>query len=404
MLALFAVAALGADWPMLQGTEPEGATEVVRPWGFVQAVAEGIVFAKPAEALSESLSALEGQRAQFNRVGSGDASWGFALRRVRLGLRGVVPETGAHVSYLVSAELGEGSLTRSDPVVLTDASLTLSYLPGVHLRAGQFKLPLGEEALEMNPSAAEFVNVTAATGQLLLESPVEGGAYTGGASGYRDVGIEAFDSAALGKGELSYALMLSNGQMGSLDIDDAKDVTARLAITPWIRGQRRSPQREELGVYVFWQQGEREIDGQRAPRVREGGGVKLERSGLHARAEVIAAQGVVELGPNPPFPGQPVEVSLHGQAIGGYGYVHYQPGLFGAGLRYDELHKGLESAEALRVSRTLTLDAQLQLSSRARVLLDYEIRRLVAPSGSPDAKIIAGTMGDRISLQAAAIF
>lgn len=405
MFALFAVAAVAADWPMLQGTEPGDDPDAVRPWGFVQAVTEGIISGEPARGLtSEALSPFEGQRALFNRVGSAEARWGFSIRRARLGLRGALPKTDGHLSWMLAAELGESALTRTDPVVLTDASVTLSYIPGAHVRVGQFKLPLGEEALEMNPLAAEFVNVSQPTSQLLLESPAADGAYTGGASGYRDVGVEMFDSFSVGPGEVSYALMLSNGRMGSIDVDDAKDVTGRIALTPWIRGDRTSAQREEFGLYGFWQQGQRTIEGDSAPRVRRGAGVKLEYARWHARVEIVSAAGAIESGPNPPFPGQPVSILPDGRAIGGHAYVHYQPGLLGAGLRYDELQRDIQSKEDLRVFRTLTLDGQVQIPPRAKILVDYERRSLAAPQGPPDARAIAETMGDKLSLQVAAIF
>jgi hypothetical protein len=401
---VLAAAASAADWPLLQGTEPADAHEVVRPWGFLHVLGEGIVSGPPPEGLSPALSAFEGERASFNRVGPGEATWGLSVRRARAGLRGSIPKTDGRVAWLIAAEFGDNGLTRVDPVVLTDASLTASYVPGVRLRAGQFKLPLGEEALEMNPIAAEFVNVSAATGQLLNENPVAAGAYTGGASGFRDLGVQAFDSFGFGRSELSYALVVSNGRMGALDTDDAKDVTGRVTFTPWVWGERGAVQRDELGAWVFHQQGRRTLDGVEAPRIRQGVGVKLEKAGWQARAELIHASGMVELGASPPFPGQPIVVAAEGEATGGYAYLHYERDHLGGGLRYDELWRSTDSAPDLRVFRTLTADLQVAATPRARLLLDYELRWLAAPDGSPDARALAASLGDRVSLQAAAVF
>lgn len=402
-LILAASAALGADWPMLQGTEADADAAPARPWGFVHLLGEGIPFGEPVgDLVSPSLAGFEGQRAAFNRVGSGEASWGFSVRRARAGLRGVAPNTKGRVAWLVAAELGDSATTRLDPVVLTDASVTLSYVPGARLRLGQFKLPLAEEALEMNPLAAEFVNFSAATGQLLLENPSVDGAYVSGGSAFRDVGVQLFDSFDVGSGALSYAVMLSNGRMGALDVDDAKDLTARVAWAPRVWGDRYEPSREELGLFAFWQQGERVVDGDPIPRVRRGVGAQLERGGWHVRAEVIQASGAIESPAT--FPGQPVAVSAQGEAVGGYAYVHFERGIAGGGLRYDQLHRRYDSPADLRVFRTATADAQCELTPKVRLMLDYEFRWLGAPAGSADAVAIGKTIGDRVSLQAGAVF
>lgn len=398
-------AALAADWVTLQGLETDADPPAARAWGFVQPLAEGIVGGEPVTGLTgEQLVGYNGERASFNRVGSGDASYGFSLRRARFGFRGAVPGAQGRVNWLIGAELGQNALTRTDPVVLTDASVTVAVFPGVNLRLGQFKLPLGEEALEMNPIAAEFVTISSATGQLLNENPISDGVYTGGVSGFRDVGAEVFDSFVLGRGGLSYALMVSNGGMGALDRDDHKDLSGRLTWAPVIWGEPYAAIRDELSVYVFWLEGQREIDGVEARRMRRGAGAQLERGGLHARAEVIQGVGVIEQGNNPPFPGQPVLVSADGQALGLNVFVHHQPGPIGAGLRYDGLWRLYDSPADLRVSHTVTADLQLQMSPKARVMLDYERRWLLAPGGSADAQAIAATMGDRVSLQLVAVF
>jgi hypothetical protein len=405
LLLFLATAAFAADWPMLQGTEPGAEPEPIRPWGFVHVLGEGIVAGPPVEGLtSEALAPFEGERAAFNRVGTGTATASFTIRRARLGLRGAMPKTDGRVAYLVAAELGDNAITRMDPVVLTDASVTFSYVPGARLRVGQFKLPLAEEALEMNPMAAEFVNFTAATAQLLAENPSVAGAYTGGAYAFRDVGAQVFDGFAVGGGSLSYAVMVSNGRMGAVDTDDAKDVTGRVAWAPLVWGEPGDPRREELSFFGFWQQGRRDIDGDDVNRIRRGGGAQLEKAGWHVRAEVIQASGAIESGSNPPFPGQPVQVAAEGLAIGGYGFVHYQPGLLGGGLRYDELRRRTDSDADLRVFRTVTADLQLEITPRIRLLADYEKRWLLAPDGSEDARTIASTMGDRVSVQAGAVF
>lgn len=400
MLLLWIGAAMAADWLQLQGTEAEDAA--LRPWGFVQVLGEGVVAGEPVSGLSsETLAPFNGELANFNRVG-GDATYGLSVRRARLGLRGAVPNTEGKVAYLVAAELGDNGLTRLDPVVLTDASLTLSYLPGARLRVGQFKLPLGEEALEMNPIAAEFINFSAATSQLLLENPSADGVYTGGASGFRGVGAQVFDSFEVGPGALSYALMVSDGRVGAPD--DARDLTGRLSWSPRVWGGPRDPHREELSLFAFWQEGQRTLADEPTRRSRRGVGVQLQRAGFHARAEAIAARGAIELGTNPPFPSQPVAISADGVAAGGYAFLHYERAQLGGGLRYDTLWRLYDSPADLRELHTLSADLQWSFNPRARVLLDYEHRLLLAPGASADAQAIGDSMGDRVSVMVSAVF
>lgn len=404
MWFLIATAA-AADWLMLQGTEPAADPAAVRPWGFVQVLGEGIVAGPAVEGLSsDTMVSFNGERAGFNRVGSADATWGLSIRRARAGLRGAIPKTDGRVAWLMAAELGDNQLTRLEPVVLTDASITFSYIPGARIRVGQFKLPLGEEALEMNPLAAEFVNFSSATSQLLLENPSAAGVYTSGASGFRDLGLQVFDSFAVGRGALAYAAMLSNGRMGTLEADNDKDLTARVSWAPFVWGEAEAVQREELSVFGFWQQGTRTFDGDAFARIRRGGGVQLEKAGWHARIEVIQASGAIEAGSNPPFPGQPVRVEAEGEALGGYAFLHVERGIFGGGLRYDELWRLVDSPVDTRVFRTVTADLQLEPTPRVRLMIDYERRWLSAPDASADAQAIVDTIGDRVSIQSGVVF
>lgn len=225
-----------------------------------------------------------------------------------------------------------------------------------------------------------------------------------GASGFRDVGLQVFDSFEVGSGSLSYAAMLSNGRMGSLDVDNGKDLTGRVSWAPVVWGEPQDPHRDEVGIYGFWQQGTRTIEDEAVARVRRGGGVQVERSGWHARVEVIQASGVIETGSSPPFPGQPVVVATEGEAVGGYAFLHYGRGHLGGGLRYDQLWRLYDSPADLRVFRTLTADVQVEITPKARILFDYELRWLDAPDASADVQAIVATLGDRVSVQAGVVF
>ncbi len=397
-----------ADWPMLQGAEPGAPADApaARVWGFAQVVGEGLVGAKPATGLvSDGMLPYEGQIPVYNRIGEGEATWGLSVRRARLGVRGAIPKTSGKVAYLLAAEFGANALTREAPVVLTDASVSLAYVPGVRLRVGKFKLPLGEEALEMNPAAAQFVNFTPTTSQLLGENRVVDGAYVGGFSGYRDLAVQAFETFDVAGTELSYAVALSNGAWSGWDDDNGKDVTGRVAWVPWrADADDHGVRREEVRMWAFWQQGTRALEGVRYDRIRRGGGASVVASGVFARVEVVQASGMIELGSQPPFAGAPVAVVGEGEAIGANAAVTYRRGWVAGGVRYDGLARRYDSLPDLRVFHTATFNATFEPDPKVRVMLDYELRLLDAPSGSEDARTLGRVMSDRLSVQVAALF
>lgn len=403
---LLAVASLepparAADWNFVQGTEPKGAP-AVRPFGVVQVTAEGIV-AEPVRGLGPGLSAFEGQRASFNVLSSG-APWSVAVRRARPGLRGVIPGTGEHVSYYLLAELGTVPLARDGPT-LADAAITLSYVPGARVRVGQFRLPLMDEGMESNAMAAEWPNLTSVANTLVMENPVAKGAYAGGASGFRDVGVEVFDAFQLGHMALSYSVALTNGRRGEIDVDGAKDVTARTMASWVFSGAPTDAHRQELSLFAWGQRGERKLDGVVAQRIRSGVGVHLEKEPVRVRAELVYASGAIFGGPSPSFAGQPLAVDATGHAIGGYVQARIRVlGKGSVGLRYDELRRGQGDPKALRISRSLTPMVEWDPAPRVRVQASYEKRWLAAPGASVDARTIAATMGDRLDAQVTVLF
>ena len=98
-LALIAVLLLGApakaaDWLLLLGTESGAPDEPLRPLVFVQPLAQAVLFPDRVSGLtSAKLAPYNGQHAGFNVLSGDDAQSSFSLRRVRLGLKGSVPDT-----------------------------------------------------------------------------------------------------------------------------------------------------------------------------------------------------------------------------------------------------------------------------------------------------------------------
>ncbi len=391
-----------ADWPIIQGTEegqPEGA---VRPFGFVQVTGEGAFGGRVSGLRGKALVPFNGQRPTFNAIND-DASWGLAVRRARPGLRGAIPGTNRRVTYFVLAELGTAAIAREGPT-LTDAAVTLSYIPGARLRAGQFKLPMMDETVEANPIAAEWINFSLPASALVLENEVQKGRYVGGASGFRDVGVEAFDTFRWAKLALSYAVMVSNGNR-RLEGDDAKDVTARTAVSWVFSGAASDPHRQEVSVFAWGQRGERTIDGVGTQRIRSGVGAHLEKGRIRVRAEAVYASGALVLGQSPPFPGQPIAVADDGRALGFYAQTRVRVlGRFLVGVRYEELRRQLDDRAALRIFRGLTPMIEYDIVPRARLQLTYERRWFSAPHGAADALTIARAAGDRAAAQLTVVF
>lgn len=402
VIGAFATPARAADWPIVQGTERADAP-IVRPFGFVQLTTEGMLGGAVRGLTSPALSRFEGETPSFNTLESG-GDWSFSVRRARPGLRGAIPGTSGKVSYFLLAELGTSAIAR-DGATLTDASVTFSYVPGARVRVGQFKLPGMDEAVEANPIAAEWVNFSLPAAALVNENPVRAGRYDGGASGFRDVGVEVFDTFRRGHVALSYAAVVSNGRRGLVDRDSAKDVTARTTASWVFSGKDDDPHRQELSVFAWGQRGERDLDGLSVQRIRSGIGVHLEKEPVRLRAEVVYATGAIPAGQAPPFAGQPLVVDPYARAIGGY--VQARVRLFDkarVGLRYDELHRQIDDPRAERVFRTLAPMLEYDLVPRVRLQGSYERRWMAAPGGAEDAKTIARTMGDRVAVQATVIF
>ena len=395
--------ALAADWPIITATE-EGVKETpFRFFGFAQIVGEANVLGDRVYGLTAPrLKPYEGQWATFNTLQDSQATWGLSARRLRPGVRGSVPGTDQRITYIATVELGRAGVTRLTPATVMDVGVTFSYVPGMKLRIGQFKLPLSEEAVEANPLASEFVNYSNVTSQLLLENRVEGGKVTSNAYGFRDLGVEAFESFMLGKKmSLAYAAMVSQGRMGALDDDVEKDVSGRVTASWVFSGKRTDPHREELSLYFWGLHGSRGYEGLRHQRIRSGAGLSLELEPVRLRAELTSAKGMIFLGQQPPFAGADAAVAPSGSALGfvAFGRVRIAKYLL-VKLRYDELHRQTESDPETRVFRTLTPALEAQITPKMRLMLDYERRWIVAPDGTADAKRIVDTAGDRVLLQA----
>jgi phosphate-selective porin OprO/OprP len=137
----------------------------------------------------------------------------FVLRRVRPILQGTVAR---HFDFNITPDFGVGT------TVLQDAFLDVNYSPKARIRVGKFKPPVGLERLQ---SATNLAFVERAYPTALVPN--------------RDLGVQIHGE--LGGGILAYAAGVFDGAPdgGSVDVDlnDGKDLAARVFISPFKRGK-----------------------------------------------------------------------------------------------------------------------------------------------------------------------
>ncbi len=230
-----------ANWAKLQGAEPPVIARTVNLWGFVQ----------PTYFMSgdKTDSSDNFRKDDFN------------IRRARIGIRGVVPNTEEKVNYFVLTEWGRNGITenpkgsQSDLAALTDASVTLNYIPGARLRVGQFKIPIGIDGLQAI-HVHQYIEFSDVYDQLMLER--YGKDRSVGA--YRDIGLQVFDWRTFGDNndlEFSYSFMVANGNgINSQDNDSKKDFIGKITLAKVFDGSK-GPRRKEVQVGIWFMSGRR---------------------------------------------------------------------------------------------------------------------------------------------------
>lgn len=404
LLALLMQLATAADWVSIQGSEVGREDKPLVPFGFVQPQFDAHVGGE----------ALDGARPIFNTVNGGGPT-GVQVRRARLALRGSVPHTNQRVSYFVMTESGEVSLTRSAPVVFSDMSVSLAAAPGLKFRVGQFKLPAMEEVQQGVAASLEFIHFSNTLTGLMLENPISAeGAYTAGAFGFRDVGLQVFDGFQQGKVAGAYAVMVSNGNgLHAADTDAQKDVTVRGELAWVTGGQQQSGRRQEVKLGGWWLEGTRPNAAgpsadDRVRRMRRGAFLHVEQGRYWSLIEVAQGVGALEAGRAPPFPSGIAVVVPDGEAWGvvAQGGVRFDIGDTSLGVkgRYDQFNRRTEDPVALRVFRTGTAGIEFDPVKPVRLQANYELRRMAAPDGDDAAQTVAAAMGDRVMGQVTVSF
>ena len=442
LLTAFNVAE-AANWLMLQGTEPPQAAPTTKLWGFIQP--------QYAETDGTKLTAgtpFGGQDAVFNQITpdltSNDQ---FQIARARIGVRGQNFPLNSNINYFMLAEFGNNGITKPDggSVKLTDASVTLNYIPGARIRFGQFKYPGAEEGLQAI-HVFNYVYFTNVTDQLLLErffdrdgqpactvaglgtSSTCANAPNGSVGAFRDIGVQVFDAFRFGDWEHSYAVMIGNGNgIDRGDNNDDKDTYVYWS-SEWIFGGE-GVWREGLKLFAWNQDGKRTIvtggtvtqaNGTTGTfdRKRSGAGVTFRKDRYRAAAEYITADGMIFDGTDGgALPGalnnagtvySTFNMATEDKADGYYVDFGYRvlPDLE-LDLRYDTLNRRTDSAPGNeRQFTTTTVGMQYFFDKKNRIAVNYEFRDAEAPNlpSSDVANQVLDSLDDRISVQFTAIF
>ncbi|MFC1775959.1 porin [Pseudomonadota bacterium] len=431
-LLLSSVTAFGANWLTLQGTEPPGAEQLAKVWGFVQVQyqddssdpnpAGGYIPPKLIAPDWESQSA-------------------FNVNRARIGVRGVAMPLDQKINYFLLLEMGNNGITEpgNSFAKMTDASVTFNHLKGARVRAGLFKYPGSEEGLQAI-HVFDYINFTWVTGQMMLERfpnrnytpnipaqpippevPFNG--FENGVGAFRDVGVQVFDWFKVAEDwEISYAAMVGNGNgLNWSDNDDNKDFYLYASSEKVFGG--KGPRRQGLKFFAWMQNGTRTADltndGIYNPaeydRDRWGVGAKFLRKGIRVTAEYLVGEGMIwqaphnpsfGIGPgqgNPNAPGNGANAEGKGFYVeGGYRF----PGTkWELDIRYDEYNRLDGDRFEIDFDRT-TLGVQYFFNPRVRAAFNYEFRGAKAPNfpsgAGPNANVDG--IGDRIGIQITAIW
>ncbi|MBU1396310.1 MAG: OprO/OprP family phosphate-selective porin [Gammaproteobacteria bacterium] len=426
--------AQAANWLMLQGTEDPGAAARANVWGFVQAQYQKD-FSDPN---------ATGQYVPPKLIGPNlDAQDGFNINRARIGVRGTGFPLDTRINYFVLLEMGNNGITHGNGAFarLTDASVTLNYIPGARVRAGLFKTPGSEEGLQAI-HVFDYINFTEASNGLLLErlpnkaytanlpaateAQLQGGASLNGfnspVGAFRDVGVQVFDAFDVGNDwEVSYAAMIGNGNGIEFSNSDG-EYDKYLYLSAEKKYGGKGPKAEGLKFFAWGQWGERLLDNtptgtdlKSYDRDRAGLGVKYMKKPFRVTAEYITADGMIWVGPDKPsfyFANPPSAIGANNgadaKASGWYveGGWYIPNTKFELDARFDTMTR-LEGRNDEHQFDKWTLGVQYHFNPKTRVTVNYEIRDFeCTASTTPCAnanKNLSG-VGDKIGVQLTAIF
>lgn len=398
-----------ANWLMLQGTEPAGTAERARLWGFVQVQYQH----------DESDPNTSGGYIPPKLIGPNlNEQDTFNVNRARIGVRGTGLPLDSNVNYFILAEFGNNGITAPGDrnVRMTDASITLNHIPGARIRAGLFKTPGAEEALQAI-HVFDYINFTTVTNQLLLERfPNDNGAYesqtnlppttlpsqdgmsafNSSVGAFRDVGIQVFDTFKVDKWEHSYAAMYGNGNGLNFGNGDGNFDTYLYWSSELVYGGKGG-RREGLKMFAWAQSGKRLLDSTddatynptTHDRDRTGLGVKYLQKPFRVSAEYMQGEGMIFVGQdkstyniNGTAAGDGADGKANGYYLEGGWYIPDTN--WELDLRYDIYNRltdnpNLANGKSLEFKfDTITVGAQYHINKKTRINMEIASRNFEA--------------------------
>lgn len=418
-----------SDWLMIQGTEPDkvmindekvkNTWKTPQFWGFLQL--------KYEKNYSDTLEVGGLNKTPFAYVKPNlKRQSQFQVFRARLGLRGVLDKENK-VNYFLLTDFGHNGISNPanhhQHTYVTDASLTLRYIPYANIRAGLFKYPGSEEGLQAR-FASPFIEFSAMSNFLLLEKDPEtdknsvntNGSYLGeptySVGAFRDTGIQLFDRVPINEDwAVSYAAMIGNGSgMKWENTNDGEYTGYGYLGFERSFGKGKGYYHQDLKTYIWYQEGQRALDANFKTnlydRVRYGAGLRYYKEGLRVEAEYTGAKGMIYAGAKDTNQNAGdeyweflIEAGSENKSYGYYiasAYEFYPK--IEAMLRYDELNNLTNSTLKERVFKTTTLGLSYHFKGPTRLDLNYQFKDAEAP-GNINAQRVLDNMGDIVSLQ-----
>jgi len=321
---LYVLPASAANWLLIQRTEPATAP-AYRPFGFM-----GIEYRRTGDS-QIAAGPFKGQPLVPNRIGPRlENASELQFSHVRLGLRGRLFD--GKLNYLVSALAGDNGISRNGTpnVKLTDLSFTFNPIPHVRVRIGQFKQPGSEEGLQL-AVLRDYVYLTGISRQIINERFFDSdgtpkndvNVFDGPLSGWRDTGIQSFDTFRTGAWAHTCAFMVGIGT-GSAICNDFG--SGRPDGYLFWSSERifagKGAFRDGLKLTGWYQNGERELRTGAEQKTktfdckRYGLGTVFRRSPWRIEAEWVKADGMVFNGTD--GGAAPGSVSNNGNVISGF--------------------------------------------------------------------------------------
>jgi len=414
------------DWLMLQGTEPAAASPRAKVWGFIQSQ-----YSKDFSSANATGAFVPPKLLGPNL----NAQSGFNINRARIGVRGTGFPIDDHVNYFMLAELGNNGITHGGNAFakLTDASVTLNYIPGARIRTGLFKYPGAEEGLQAI-HVFDYIDFTEVSNGLLLErfpnkaytantgpqtqAQLQAGQNLNGfdspVGAFRDVGVQVFDTFDVGHDwELSYAGMIGNGNGIEFDNSDGKyDKYLYLSAEKQYGGE--GPRAEGLKFFAWNQSGERLLETTSGggltsyKRDRSGLGVKYMQKPFRVTAEYMTADGMIWVGPDKPSFQFASTNGSDAKADGWYleGGWYIPNTRWELDARYDTMDRLKGRTDEHKFNKW-TLGTQYHFNLKTRVTVNYEIRDFkctAATTPCTNANKNLSGVGNKLGVQLTAIF